>query len=191
MQCLSLHRGAFTRRATRASEPVGPRWASPALLAVLLVACVHSPQAAVPDPRPTEAPAAAGCQETDAARAALSQVQTELRAHGMALEARCPTAASGWVVQVRVVDGIKASKIVRGPLADGQEVDMGTPAGAQVAGAQPGAQGFSPDVQHNREWLRAVMARHAFESAPDAWWRFARRDAAPSGAMPETDLAAR
>ena len=108
----------------------------------------------------------------------------------MALTASCHAASGAWVVQVRVVDGMKASKVVRGPLADGHDVDMGTPAGVQLAGAERGAEGFSPDVQHNRDWLRDLMARHQFDNPPNAWWHFAQRGGVPA-ALAETDIAAR
>ena len=108
----------------------------------------------------------------------------------MALQATCNTASGGWVVQVQVVDGTKAHKVVRGPLADGQAVDMGTPAGAARSEAAAGASGFSPDVLHNRQWLRALMARHQFDNLPDAWWHFAQRGVPPAQAA-DTDLAAR
>lgn len=183
---------AHARHAPRPAA--GTRWA-PAALALLLAACVHSPQAAVTAPaQPLTGAAlnaAAGCQETPAARAALQAVTQELQAQGMAFRAACHAAAAGWVVQVRVVDGMKASKVVRGPLADGHDVDMGTPAGVELAGAAPHAQGFSPDVQHNREWLRGLMARHQFEALPDAWWHFAQRGEAPAQRPDDTDLAAR
>jgi D-alanyl-D-alanine dipeptidase len=94
------------------------------------------------------------------------------------------------VVRVRVVDGMKASKVVRGPLADGHDVDMGTPAGVRQGGAELAARGFSPDVLHNRQWLRTLMARHEFDNAADAWWRFAQRARVPAPTA-ETDLAAR
>jgi len=51
---------------------------------------------------------------------------------------------------------------------------MGTPAGAARSEAAAGATGFSPDVLHNRQWLRALMARHQFDNLPDAWWHFAQ-----------------
>ena len=108
----------------------------------------------------------------------------------MALQANCNAASGGWVVQVQVVDGTKAHKVVRGPLADGQAVDMGTPAGAARSEAAAGVTGFSPDVLHNRQWLRALMARHQFDNLPDAWWHFAQRGLPPVQAA-DTDLAAR
>ena len=171
--------------------PAGPRWA-PLVLALLLAACAHSPRAAVPELPAAEVPTAAitTCTETPSARAALQRAGQELQAHGMVLQATCPAAGGGWVVKVRVVDGMKASKVVRGPLADGHDVDMGTPAGVELAGAAAAAQGFSPDVRHNRDWLRAMMARHQFENTPDAWWRFAQRGTAPVRTA-DADLAAR
>ncbi|WP_422843860.1 D-Ala-D-Ala dipeptidase [Acidovorax sp. M2(2025)] len=185
--------GAHTHR-RQAAMPPGMRWPS-ALLALLLAACVHSPQAAVP--------AAAGGQWTSAEPAACTQqvaqasdglgaAARELAQQGMALEATCPGAGPGWVVRVRVVDGMKARKVVRGPLADGQVVDMGTPAGVLQPGAERSAQGYSPDVLYNREWLRTLMARHQWDGAAEAWWRFARRApaAVPANAA-DTDLAAR
>ena len=108
----------------------------------------------------------------------------------MALKTSCPPNLGGLQVQVRVIDGIKASKVVRGPLADGQDVDMGTPSGAALAGASGNARMFSPDVQHNRAWLTALMARHRFDNLPDAWWHFSQRGVvAPDAA--DTDVAAR
>lgn len=174
------------------------RWSSVAT-ALLLAACVHSPQAAVPaSPEPRAASAAAGqgsaqpCAETSASRIALQGITQQLKAQGLAFRASCQVAQSrsGWVVQVKVTDGVKASKVVRGPLADGHDVDMGTPPGVELAGAQTGAQGFSPDVQHNRDWLRGLMARHQFDNLPTAWWHFAQRGAAPASSA-DTDLASR
>ena len=79
---------AHARHAPRPAA--GTRWA-PAALALLLAACVHSPQAAVTAPaQPLTGGAlnaAAGCQETPAARAALQAVTQELQAQGMAFRA--------------------------------------------------------------------------------------------------------
>lgn len=149
-----------------------------------LVACVQGPQAAVAatelhrpvaraDSNLRDAPT---CEQTPTARSTLQRVAHELQAQGLALKAVCEPAHEGWVVQVQVVDGTKAREVVRGPLADGQGVDMGTPPGLAQAGA-PAAQdsGFSPDVQYNRQWLRALMARHQFDNLPDAWWHFSHR----------------
>ncbi len=175
--------------------PPATRWSSVAM-ALLLAACVHSPQAAVPSPGlqggPTlwEHAAIAPCDRAPTARPALERIGRELQSQGIALQATCNAASGGWVVHVRVVDGTKAHKVVRGPLADGQAVDMGTPAGAARSEAAAGASGFSPDVLHNRQWLRELMARHQFDNLPDAWWHFAQRGVPPAQAA-DTDLAAR
>ena len=190
----TLHRRLFSRlvaasRCTRGSSVAA---------ALVLAACAHSPQAAVQrntgEPAGASIPAAAhnalACRNESSVRESLKNVAAELQAQGMALKASCQADSGGLRVQVQVIDGVKASKVVRGPLADGHEVDMGTPSGAVVAGAAGGASGFSPDVEHNRLWLSALMARHQFDNLPDAWWHFAQRESLPLHGL-ETDLAAR
>lgn len=180
-------------------KPIGRsvRWSSVAL-AMVLAACVHSPQAAVQDhgvamPRLAMATARPGgqeCRSDTAAHGSLKALAMELKAQGMALKTACRSGSGGLQVQLQVVDGMKASKWVRGPLADGQDVDMGTPSGIAGPGAAANAKGFSPDVLHNRVWLSELMARHQFENQPDAWWHFSQRlEVAPDAA--ETDLASR
>lgn len=132
------------------------------------------------------------CRETPSTTKALKSIAQELQRQGLAFKAACPIAAKGWVVHVQVVDGMRATRAVRGPLADGHAVDMGTPAGVGLPGAPLHARGFSPDVQHNRQWLRTVMARYQFDNLPDAWWHFAQRSAdSAHTAEVKTDLAAR
>lgn len=75
-------------------------------------------------------------------------------------------------VTLVVVDGLRASKVVRGPLADGQEVDMGTPFGLFDARSHTEHPHLSPDVQHNRRWLRTVLARQGFRNLPEEWWHY-------------------
>jgi len=175
---------------TPTTAPRRSPWLSLAA-AALLAACVQSPQAAVPQAMAVAAPpgAASVVQERGCGAsgqpAALRSVEDGLKAQGMALKAQCNTATGAWVVQVVVVDGLRASKTVRGPLADGGEVDMGTPSGVLATATQ----NFSPDVHHNRQWLRALMARHQFDNLPDAWWHYAQRGL-PAHAG-DTDLAAR
>ncbi|MBB6559925.1 D-alanyl-D-alanine dipeptidase [Acidovorax soli] len=164
-------------------------WLSLAAVA-LLAACAQSPQAAVP-PVALAAPSGAtsvvqgqDCGATGQP-AALRAVDDSLKALGLALKARCHAESGAWVVRVAVVDGLRASKLVRGPLADGGEVDMGTPSGVVA----PASQVFSPDVHYNRQWLRTLMARHQFDNLPDAWWHYTQRGV-PAPAS-DTDLAAR
>ena len=162
---------------------------------ICLAACVQSPQAAVstqaPHPMALSWDAAMGeCAGDEPLRKAAARVDEELQRQGMALRIFCQASQGALAVQVDVVDGLRASKVVRGPLADGQDVDMGTPSGAALAGASGNARMFSPDVQHNRAWLTALMARHRFDNLPDAWWHFSQRGVvAPDAA--DTDVAAR
>ena len=160
-----------------------------------LAACVQSPQAAVPAPTLPPVPKAwgaevEGCAGGERLRAAVASVRRELQAQGLALKTSCRVSRGALAVQVEVVDGLRASKVLRGPLADGEAVDMGTPAGVASANAASHNTELSPDVQHNRQWLRALMARHQFENLPDAWWRFAQK-ATPQPVLTEVDLAAR
>lgn len=183
------------RNATSAARVPRTARGGAVVVALLIAACSHSPQAAVATAgaggvQAVSISGAPTCRETPAARTALLSITHELQAQGMALKAQCQVASGGWVVQVQVTDGVKASKVVRGPLADGHDVDMGTPAGVQLAGASVAAGGFSPDVQHNRQWLHTLMARHQFDNLPDAWWHFSQRGTAPAQAD-DTDLAAR
>lgn len=71
-----------------------------------------------------------------------------------------------------VVDAQRASQVVHGPLAQGMEVDMGTPfdwLGAQSHTDHPS---MAPDVQDNRRWLRTVLQRHGFRNLPEEWWHY-------------------
>ena len=181
-----------------ASAFASTRWSSVAV-AVVLAACAHSPQAAVQATTgdlsgaslmSTPTSGGSSCVDESSSRASLQRITNELQAQGMALKTACQAGSGGLRVQLQVVDGMKASKVVRGPLADGQEVDMGTPSGVAQAGAASNARGFSPDVLHNRVWLSELMARHQFENQPDAWWHFSQRGSVtPQGS--DTDLASR
>ena len=71
-----------------------------------------------------------------------------------------------------VLDGLRASKAVRGPLADGQEVDMGSPFDLFDARSHTDNPHLSPDVQHNRHWLRALLAQQGFRNLPEEWWHY-------------------
>lgn len=73
---------------------------------------------------------------------------------------------------VVVVNAQRASQVVRGPLADGMDVDMGTPFdwfGVQSHTDHPM---LAPDVQDNRRWLRALLQRHGFRNLPEEWWHY-------------------
>ena len=162
-----------------------------------MTACAQSPHAAVPPDgmvagaalAEMEAAAVPGCADGGPLQRAVSALRAELQPQGLALRAVCEAPAQSLLVQVEVRDGVRASKVVRGPLADGEPVDMGMQPGAAAAAAAADTD-VSPDVQHNRQWLRRVMARHQFHQLPEAGWHFAQK-AAPRSVIGELDLAAR
>ncbi len=141
--------------------------------------------------RPMAGSAQPACLLTEPAARALQSAQKELRAQGLslkvlgcygpedALPGRGATAAAarhrpGSTVDLTlvVVRAQRASAAVRGPLAEGEEVDMGTPFGSLGAPAHTDHPTLAPDVQHNRRWLRALLQRHGFRNLPQAWWHY-------------------
>ena len=73
---------------------------------------------------------------------------------------------------VVVMDGQRASQVLRGPLADGMDADMGTPFDWFGTQSHTEDRTLSPDVQHNRQWLRALMQRQGFRNLPEEWWHY-------------------
>lgn len=71
-----------------------------------------------------------------------------------------------------VADGRRASHVLQGPLADGDEVDMGTPFDLFDERSHTDYTNLSPDVRHNRHWLRALMERHGWRNLPEEWWHY-------------------
>jgi diaminopimelate epimerase len=67
------------------------------------------------------------CAGDEPLRKAAARVDEELQRQGMALRIFCQASQGALAVQVDVVDGLRASKVVRGPLAEGEAVDMGAP----------------------------------------------------------------
>jgi D-alanyl-D-alanine dipeptidase len=85
-------------------------------------------------------------------------------------------------VRVDVVDGLlKASKVVRGPLGRGRARGHGHPAGVIGSEGRKRQRGFSPDVQHNRQWLRSADGAPPVRNLPNAWWHFAHQGCAATG----------
>ena len=72
----------------------------------------------------------------------------------------------------QVVDAMRASKVVRGPLTDGHEVDMGSPFDLFDARSHTDNPDLSPDVRHNRRWLRALLGQNGFRNLPEEWWHY-------------------
>ena len=75
-------------------------------------------------------------------------------------------------VTLVVVDAMRASKVVRGRLTDGQEVDMGSPFDLFDVRSHTDNPDLSPDVQHNRRWLRALLGQTGFRNLPEEWWHY-------------------
>lgn len=115
---------------------------------------------------------------------ALQLVRTQLQAQGMRLVPQgCPyvRVAAGQMqqvldVRVQVLDSDVASQFVRGPLADGEEVDMGgvqiaLPLLAQGVAAEV-EEAVSPDVLFNRQWLAQLMKARGLQAVSGHWWAF-------------------
>ena len=71
-----------------------------------------------------------------------------------------------------VLNARLAGQSVRGPLAEGTEVDMGTPFDWFGTPSHTEDKSQSPDIQHNRYWLRALLQRHGFRNLPEEWWHY-------------------
>ncbi|MBP9782956.1 MAG: hypothetical protein KBC92_00770 [Giesbergeria sp.] len=127
------------------------------LLAVLTAGCIQGPQSfAGGMPLGGQS---TGCAVASQQEANWRALVADLRAQGLALDAQCARAPNHWTMTLLVLDSTRASQVLRGPLADGEPVDMGEGPGA-VAGAER-----SPDVQYNRRWLRAALLGHRFHGA--------------------------
>lgn len=126
------------------------------------------------------------------ARRAMQLVRAQVLAQGMQLVVQaCPFVRVGAGdmrqvvdVRVRVKNSDVATRFVRGPLADDEEVDMGgvhlgQPNGGQgVAPSEAAPEGegdpedVSPDVLFNRQWLAGVMQHRGLRAVPGHWWAF-------------------
>ena len=98
----------------------------------------------------------------------------------VSLDAHRPSSAL--VLAPWVTDGRKAMAVVRGPLADGEALDLGLEAGLQTAGLQAaGSQNtglqkvglrpmpddqVSPDVQFNRRWWQGRLGAYGLQAVP-------------------------
>ena len=131
---LGRYRKAAMHHSPRSpSFPYLAHWLS-VVSGICLAACVQSPQAAVsanamPPVAMVWDTGTGSCVVGERLRTAVASVRTVLRAQGMALKTSCQAGQGALGVRVDVVDGLLASAVVRGPLAEGEPVDMGTPAG--------------------------------------------------------------
>ena len=152
---------------------------------VVAQAAAQAPPAqAAPPSAWSKALQAKGCTLPDPAVGdRLEQLQRELEPLG--LEPRlqgCVSLAGSepgpaLVLDAWVTDGRKAMAVVRGPLADGEALDLGLEAGLQTAG-QPKAglqkvglrpmpdDQVSPDVQFNRRWWQGRLGAYGLQAVP-------------------------
>lgn len=98
--------------------------------------------------------------------------KSELFKRGYIAEKSGHSRASTVDMTLLVVDARRASKWVRGPLAEGIEVDMGTPFDLFDEQSHTDNAQQSPDVQHNRRWLRSLMQRNGWKNLPEEWWHY-------------------
>ena len=98
--------------------------------------------------------------------------KNELFKRGYIAEKSGHSRASTVDMTLVVLNGKLASKHVHGPLADGIDVDMGTPFDMFDEQSHTDNSKQSPDVQHNRRWLRTLMERHGWKNLPEEWWHY-------------------
>ncbi len=152
---------------------------------VVAQAAAQAPPAqAAPPSAWSKALQAKGCTLPDPAVGdRLEQLQRELEPLGLEprLQGRVslagPEPGPALVLDAWVTDGRKAMAVVRGPLADGEALDLGLEAGLQAAGQQkaglqkvglrpmPDDQ-VSPDVQFNRRWWQGRLGAYGLQAVP-------------------------
>ena len=98
--------------------------------------------------------------------------KSELFKRGYIAEKSGHSRASTVDMTLVIRDSRRASQVLRGPLADGIEADMGTPFDMFDAQSHTDNTEQSPDVQHNRRWLRETMQRHGWRNLPEEWWHY-------------------
>ncbi|AVO41762.1 D-Ala-D-Ala dipeptidase [Simplicispira suum] len=126
------------------------------LAAILAAGCIQGPQSFA-GALPLGAQSS-GCLAASKQQANWLALAADLHAQGLALEVRCARPPADRTVQLLVLDSTRASQVLRGPLADGEHVDMGDAPGAAALAE------LSPDVLYNRSWLRAALLRHRLEA---------------------------
>ncbi|AVP56985.1 D-Ala-D-Ala dipeptidase [Pulveribacter suum] len=120
------------------------------------------------------------CQLPRAAARSLADVQRELQPLGLQLRVHAcypaePAASQGQGavdLALVVLDGVRAREALAGPLADGQDLDLGTPVGLVDPLSATGSGELAPDVQRNRQWLLQLMQRHGWRNQPQQWWHY-------------------
>ena len=154
------------------------------LTVVLAVSSLLSPLAAQASPQAgQEAQEARGtatgtqCSTRVAHWSAWQALSQFLESHGLALAPQCQGPGAPVLAQLVVLDSVKASELLRGPVADGEAVETGgrmfPPFGAtsSVGGAASSSHDeWSPDVHFNRRWLTSTLKQYGFVQTSDQGW---------------------
>lgn len=102
----------------------------------------------------------APCPETTAVRDHWADMTAFLKRHGLVMHMQCRDDGQAQM-QLLVLDALKASEVLRGPLADGEGVETGAGSLQALATADGDRQALAPDVHFNRRWLVSAMAKHS------------------------------
>lgn len=114
---------------------------------------------------------AAACHSAMASTQEWKSLSRDLNKLGLRLAPECDAPAGEMNVRLVVVDSERASRVLRGPLADGEAVETGA-AGVQTERtADSNADAWSPDVHFNRRWLQKTMESHQFLATAQGSWR--------------------
>ena len=98
--------------------------------------------------------------------------KSELFARGYIAEKSGHSRASTADLSLIVRDAARAARVLQGPLAVGQEVDMGTPFDLFDEQSHTESASVGASARHNRLWLRALMQRHGWRNLPEEWWHY-------------------
>ncbi|MEZ5608191.1 MAG: M15 family metallopeptidase [Burkholderiaceae bacterium] len=98
--------------------------------------------------------------------------KSELFARGYIAERSGHSRASTVDLTLVVLDAARARGVLLGSIAQGQEIDMGTPFDLFDERSHTDNPALGVSVRHNRQWLRAVMERHGWRNLPEEWWHY-------------------
>ncbi|MBS0402362.1 MAG: M15 family metallopeptidase [Proteobacteria bacterium] len=98
--------------------------------------------------------------------------KSELFARGYIAERSGHSRASTVDLSLVVLDAAAARTVLLGPIADGHEIDMGTPFDLFDERSHTDNPTLGVTERHNRQWLRAVMQRHGWRNLPEEWWHY-------------------
>lgn len=94
-----------------------------------------------------------------------------LRSSGLVLVPDCGRAVGALKLNLVVTDATRASQVLRGPLADGEAVDLG-------GENDQTSDSWSPDLRFNRAWLEEALKSHHFIATALGEWRLPKADEA-------------